>query len=450
MKIIDDVLNNLKSELENFLSTGDVSVDHAETFLGVKISNAVLKILSAFYEEQDKILYLDKKKRKQEGLSVQRLQDKRQIITQLGVLEYHRNYYKCKDGGYIYPIDAQVGIDANQKVSGGVSLALVEAAQTLSYAKSSAYVTGGQVSKQTVMQKIRGSQPKSKPYGPKRQVAVLHIDADEEHVHLHNGKSAVVPLVCVYEGISHSGDRGHCEYKINYSAYDKKPAAFWEEILSDLEKRYELDETTIYLHGDGAAWIKQGLEWLPNARYVLDPYHKNKYMKKLLSGIPAVCRGNYSRQFKEELKKGNRAKVESIVCEMLERWPEQAKSITEASRYLLNNIDGIAILEKDPEAGRGGATEPHVSHILSSRLSSRPMAWSKATLERFVPILAAGGVENRDRISEPVKVEISIEHTQGQKKVIPFTLGLPNPDIVAGMPGKSGHVTALYNALRPF
>ena len=36
----------------------------------------------------------------------------------------------------------------------------------------------------------------------KRTVPYLHIDADEDHVHLQKGgKSTIVPLITVYEGI---------------------------------------------------------------------------------------------------------------------------------------------------------------------------------------------------------------------------------------------------------
>ena len=65
----------------------------------------------------------------------------------------------------------------------------------------------------------------------------------------------------------------------------------------------------------------------------------------------------------------------------------------EGLRYLYHNLDAISIRYQDPEARNGGATEPHVSHVLSKRLSSRPMGWSMETLEHLVPILASGTIE---------------------------------------------------------
>jgi len=34
----------------------------------------------------------------------------------------------------------------------------------------------------------------------------------------------------------------------------------------------------IYLSGDGVAWIKQGLDWIPKSKFILDNYHLNKYI----------------------------------------------------------------------------------------------------------------------------------------------------------------------------
>jgi hypothetical protein len=81
---------------------------------------------------------------------------------------------------------------------------------------------------------------------------------------------------------------------------------------------------------------------------------------------------------------------DNIVQMILAEMPHRTDKIMEAANYLRNQMPAIAIHARDSSAGNGGATEPHVSHVLSSRLSSRPMGWSKGTLERFAPILANG------------------------------------------------------------
>lgn len=448
--MINQTIEKLKNKLEKFFENEIVNIDHAEEHLGQEISAAVLELLSGYYEQVDRELLEDKAGRRVAGLCVERRNEKRRVLTQLGQLEYQRTYYRMKDGTYCHPVDELAGVVPNQKVSGGISLALVEASRTMSYAKSSKFVTGGQVSRQTVLHKIRKSVPKHDVIESKRMVPVLHIDADEDHVNLQNGKNGIVPLVSVYEGIERYGKRGMCKNIFHYSAFGQSTEEFWEHVLNQIEERYDLEHTKIYLHGDGAAWIKQGLEWLPNSTFVLDRYHKNKALKQLVSGIDRTSGSQYEYLARQALSTGNREQLHMVHNRLLERWPHREKSIEEAFGYLDSNFDAIAIFHSDPEAANGGATEPHVSHILSARLSSRPMGWSKKTLERFVPILAAGAAVASGAHALASYMINSTEKPCTKRKVVPFSLGLPHPDLAVRLPGQAGKVTPLFHALRPF
>lgn len=54
--------------------------------------------------------------------------------------------------------------------------------------------------------------------------------------------------------------------------------------------------------------------------------------------------------------------------------------------YVLNNWQGIKIYSGEAYGGSG--TERHVSHVLSARLSSRPMGWSKEGLRAMSELRA--------------------------------------------------------------
>lgn len=85
---------------------------------------------------------------------------------------------------------------------------MVEHASQYSYAKSAQNVTGGSISRQTVMKKVRAlKELKMESPSPKRVVKVLHIDADEDHVALQDGSKAIVPLISIYEGVEKTGKR---------------------------------------------------------------------------------------------------------------------------------------------------------------------------------------------------------------------------------------------------
>ena len=76
------------------------------------------------------------------------------------------------------------------------------------------------------------------------------------------------------------------------------------KVLSELEKRYDLKETDIYLHGDGAGWIQTGLEWLPNSQHVLDKFHKNKALKKVCAGLDGQTRRAMEKALRAALDEG--------------------------------------------------------------------------------------------------------------------------------------------------
>ena len=121
----------------------------------------------------------------------------------------------------------------------------------------------------------------------------------------------------------------------------------------------------------------------------------------------------------------------------------------EATNYLLSNFDAIHIYSTDAEERNGGATEPHVSHVLSSRLSSRPMGWSSKTLKKFVPILAAGQCtfQQAQTSAETATKTESLHKKVAAAKALEHSLGLPHPDMMASMPAKHGKVTQLFRLL---
>ena len=447
-EIIASRIEKLKREIEKFFEEDDVGLGEAEAYFTQRIGETVRGLLTACYEQKDAELLADKAGRKEAGLVVERRGDVRQVVTQLGVVSYRRTYYASHSGGYCYPIDRVVGLESYQRVSSGVGLGLVEAAREMSYVRASRVVTGGQVSKQTVMQKIREAQPSVEPV-LRQKVAVLHVDADEDHVKMQSGDSRIVPLVSVYEGIERTGKRGICKNVFHCSEFGKKTEDLWEEVLTEMERRYDLTDTKIYLHGDGAPWIKAGLEWLPNSVFVLDRYHINKALKGAVSGIERKSGCQYEYHLRQALNEGDRDYFCSVCDSLLARWPEREKTIQESGTYLLDHFEAIHIYNTDPEARKGGATEPHVSHILSSRLSSRPMGWSPKTLKKFVPILAAGQCtfqREQAQIETATRTE-RLHKKAATAKVMEHSLGLPHPDMVASMPAKSGKITPLYRLL---
>ena len=361
-------------------------LEELETGLETITFDFILNMMKIYVENLDKEIKADKKWRRKNGIVVERNSDKREIFTKFGVLTYHRTYfYDKKNDTYIYLVDTVLGIDPYDRISTAVAADMVEYSGDNSYAKSSQYTTGGLISRQTVMnktRKLKEEKLKMEAEGPKRKMQVIHIDADEDHVALQNGKNAIVPLITIYEGTKRIGKRGKCINPYHIHGYGQNPEETWLKVANYIYDRYDIDYLKrIYIHGDGALWIKTGQEWLPKTKMVLDKYHLNKAILKATAG-----QEQYRKSIYRSIYEGNWIEFCKLVTELKHgvQSPKKRERIHEFRTYIKNNWEAITIYKE--EGVSGSCTEGHISHILSSRFSSRPMGWSKKGLKTIADI----------------------------------------------------------------
>ena len=88
----------------------------------------------------------------------------------------------------------------------------------------------------------------------------------------------------------------------------------------------------------------------------------------------------------------------------------QTETISQNAAYLQRFVKGISICKKDERANNGECTEPHISHVLAARLSSRPLAWSETTLKHLAPILAAGKLTLNRKSTDNELVTLPLIH----------------------------------------
>lgn len=384
------VIQNCKNFINKILSfmseTHTNKLEELETGLETITYDFILNMMKIYAESLDKEIKADKKWRKQNGLVVERNNDKREILTKFGILTYNRTYfYDKKSCTYVHLIDEALGIDPYDRVSTAVAADMVEYSSDNSYAKSSQYATGGIVSRQTVMNKTRKlneEKLKIETKGPKRKVQVLHIDADEDHVALQDGKNAIVPLITIYEGTKRTAKRGECINPHHIHGFGQDLEETWLKVANYIYDRYDIDYLKrIYIHGDGALWIKTGQEWLPKSKMVLDKYHLNKAILEATAGQEQYRKAIYSSIYEGDLPR---------FCKLVDELkhnvqsPKKRKRINQFKNYIKNNWEAITIYKQD--GVDGSCTEGHISHVLSSRFSSRPMGWSKKGLKAIADI----------------------------------------------------------------
>jgi len=447
--IITEIAGKFISKLLEIIAAGGVLAQIEEGALR-EAKSCAARMVGAYAEQVDAAIVSDRVSRRESGYRVERRGDERRIQTMLGEVCYRRTYFQRVSGGYEYLTDTVLGVDKRERVSAGLSLSLVRAAKDMSYAKSSFHLTDGAISRQTVMGKLRQSCSQKPLAGDRRRVPELHIDADEDHVTMVGGRKSIVPLISVYEGIEKKGKRGSCRNVFHISEYGKSSEALWEQALTEVEERYDLDGTRIYLHGDGADWIKTGLEWFPGAIFVLDKHHKNKAITSMTAGLSPPGRVLFDILIREALNAGDIQNFDKLTTRLCESLPGRVEKILQNAAYLKTHIEGISICTKDPSANNGGCTEPHVSHILSSRLSSRPMAWSRRTLKQLAPMLAGGDVRKTPKSTEPSLPAPLLKAAANARRAFRRnTAGLPAPDAIGTLP-LSGKVTGTQILLKQF
>ncbi|MBQ8995738.1 MAG: ISLre2 family transposase [Oscillospiraceae bacterium] len=454
-QIIEILGEEFKAYLEEVENSDDISLDFVESMLTEKINGLVCRYLGTLYKKKDAVLLADKVLRKTKGLVVERRNEGRTVLSVFGSVRYERTYYKKASGGYEYPIDAIAGVKAYDRLSEGCSAALVDSACHESYELSCKEVTNSQVSKQTVMNKIRKTRvPDTEPLAEKKKVPILHIDVDEDHVALQKrGKRTQVMTATVYEGVQKvCKGRNKCINAFSISGFGSTEA-FWEKVYDEIDARYDLSNVKMYLHADGAEWIQAGLDWLPkNTQFVVDRYHVNKYVVKAVSGIPEPTKSIYRNTIWNTLKEGTKDFLNDLARSMEDSYPYRAETISEGMGYLTNHFEGIQLNYTDKNASCG-SSEPHVQHTLSHRLSSTPMGWSPKTLEHLAPILAAGVFtfepeEKKQKWDDPKPLNATKAYRTQKVKKVTNSSGLVDPEKVVFLPTHNYKKTTLGDVLR--
>jgi hypothetical protein len=351
------------------------------------------EMLAAFITQADKSIVDAREERMGDGVRIRQSRVPRTLFTALGPLTYERTYFDVK-GEREYIIDAMLEVGAYERVDAGVGARLVNAAAEVSYGRSAQIVAGGALSRQTVRNKAMGTGEAA--WVPARKADVpqaIHIFADEDHVSLQDGKSAIVPLVTVCEGKREvSKGRNELIDPFHVQGYGMEPSKLWEYVYALCAEKYGPGWAgDAYLYGDGAPWVESGMDFFPGATRVLDGFHLKNRMKRLLGGDIGEALGPRARS---ALAMGDREKFREtaawvadatfwLMREGKER-ERRLKTVAEDGAYILAHWDAIQNIRLPGSIG--SCTEAQVSHVLSERFSRNPMGWSKAGLAKMAGI----------------------------------------------------------------
>ena len=406
------------------------------------VNGIAIMMLEGYFSNLDDRLYEYIKQEKR--YHIQEKGRERTIVTKWGEVKIVRRYYKDKvTGEFVYLLDTLLGLPSHKRIDPYCASEIIKHTASMSYANAAEASTPFKLSRQSVKNLVHNLptppttlQTELEP----KSVKTVYIEVDEDHVSLQTGKNINMKLATVYtDKVDVGSNRTELVEKHSFTGLET-PEEFWMQIDSYLADAY-MSSPKVYIIGDGARWIKRGLDVLPNSEFILDRFHLFKYMTK-------VCGKRSRKEVFASLETNDKARFKAYVEEMKEAYPHRMKQIVEGATYIENQWDyaQASLLRPDIRS----STEAHVSHILSARLSSRPLGWSEKgaetiaklrvlsdnneSIQQFVMKTYKGDNFNYFSGVETAKVLSSVKVAARKKrKSYPYITYSPTPRI--GIPG---------------
>lgn len=323
----------------------------------------------------------------------------RTLLTSFGEITFKRRLYSDREGAYHILLDQSLGLGPWRRISNrlmeisldlGTEMPFRRAAKVMGYLVPTISAMGiwkvlkesgeAAVNEATALRKavFEGAKP---IYGAK-ETEKLNIEADEVYVKQQKGTKSKLGLKLV---VGYEDKEGKKKRLVNRTTVAglTEGEGIWEETDCVFSQKWDLEKVKqTRIGGDGASWIKKGVEHFPNSSYHLDPFHLRKRLCEALSfsseSYEEVCLGIAAL----DLDKVNEALTKSIKLSSGAR----RKRVKDLKRYLLSNWEGISEL---PEEERLGTIEGQVRHTITRRMKRIGARWTTAGADRMSRLLAA-------------------------------------------------------------
>lgn len=382
---------------DRFLRVGEMVVDalesevHYQKFqdqIKAELDGTGRDIMQSVIEAADERLRA--KPAERVGWVVAQRNHEKELLTPFGPMRYSRTYFKHKETKqHRYLTDDAMGFTAHQRIDTGLKAELIERSTELSFQRSGQWSRHGSwhVSGQAVMKATRTLDVKregaQQPLKGKRRLPYLFIQADEDHVGNQDGPRFEPRLVTVHEGVEGPENRRRLVNPKRFGGhYTRMNAAqLYEEVWKYLDSEYDLEHVSaILVCGDGASWIRALCEFIPGARFVLDRYHAQKYVRAATGANHEL----YSQLWRA-LVDANRPRMREVLDDALNRaeTSTQRERIDDARRYFESRWKGVQAWQTFENVWPGCSAEGDVSHVLAARMSSRPMAWRAVGVDQM-------------------------------------------------------------------
>jgi len=223
----------------------------------------------------------------------------------------------------------------------------------------------------------------------------LFIEADGVFISLQRARrrKAEIKLAYAYEGKEPIGKGRFALVGKEAFAGLHKSADFWSGFLLKLDSHYDLAQVKQYvLRADGAAWTKEGMEYLSPVLFQLDRHHLTRAIARA-TPLPSW------RSLFEQATSGNLEAVLGTLSDLQEtvaKGGEKEERLEQLKGYLKDNADGLLDYrlrlplseEERKKLPTLGTVEGNIDKILARRFKRRGMSWSIEGAHRLAKILA--------------------------------------------------------------
>lgn len=337
----------------------------------------------------------------------------RTIETVVGTVTYRRRVYRHRlSGERFIPADEYVGWPAGARVSPQVEALCAELSTVTSFREAAEILwklRGVKISHEGVHQKTQDvgerrveevrqeveelfTQPGESP-GKKR--CTLFLEVDSMFARAQRRKKGQPRHIEMRQAVSYEGWEAESPGGRRYRLKNKRVVveatgveAFWEAVSAELAQEYDLAYCQVVINGDGAEWVRRGVEYFPQAIFQLDRFHWLRALRRAVGNSVKAL-----RQVRDLLEKGDWAEAERVVQSWKRVYPERAELLDEFWRYVWANRESLGDWRQrmavEMEVARGlGAAESNIDAVLVSRFKRHRRSWSVAGANRLGHLVA--------------------------------------------------------------
>lgn len=390
---MDFILPLLEDLGMDFLKIGESFLEHLDQFDMMEKETKELtdRVAARFMEYMlnyaDKLICQSTKRK--EAYDVQRHRQ-RTLITTVGDVTFAHSLFKNKKTGKSqYLLDRAIELPPHERFSAPAEAKVLSEAEVYSYqhAADSLAIGNQTISKVAVMEKAHGLRntfpAETEPY-QKKCVEYLYIEADEDHVPRQEGGkekagSFMGKLIYLFEGKEavFEGRRRLISPHYHGGLYlgSEGNAALWNEVEHYIETHYDMEFLKrVYISGDGANWIKAGVEYVDKSVFVADKYHLMKYINRVSKLVLDDAKW-VKQRFYKYIYTNNLLATKKLLSR-IQRASGREDVVEDVRSYMVGNWEAIHRAFRDKNV-LGCSAEGHVSTVYADRMSSRPMGWSE-------------------------------------------------------------------------